>query len=41
MVLKNRARAARAMVTSVAGYEEGNGDGGKRGRDNDDSLTSL
>ncbi len=41
MVLKNRARAPRAMVTSVVGYEEGNGDGGKMVRNNDDGLTSL
>ncbi len=40
MVLKNRARAARAMVTRVVGNEEGNGDGGKMVRNNDDGLMS-
>jgi len=39
MMVKNRVRAARAMVTRVVGDEEGDGDGRNMARNNDDGLT--
>jgi hypothetical protein len=40
-MVKKRARAARAMVTRVVGDEEGDGDGGKMARNNDDGLVPI
>jgi hypothetical protein len=39
IMVKKRARAARAMVTRVVGDKEGDGDGGNMVRNNDDGIT--
>ena len=38
-MVKNRVRAARAMVTRVVGNKEGDGDGRNMERNNNDGLT--
>jgi hypothetical protein len=41
MMVKKRARVARAMVTRVVGDEEGDGDGGNMVRNNGDGLVPV